>query len=60
MLPGNVLPKDLKEKFGGLQPGGFNVAMWDGSVRFIKDTVSDRTLGLLLNPRDGQVIPNDW
>lgn len=60
MLPGNVLPKDLKKKFGGLQPGGFNVAMWDGSVRFIRDTINDRTLGLLLNPRDGQAIPNDW
>ncbi|VTR97225.1 Uncharacterized protein OS=Singulisphaera acidiphila (strain ATCC BAA-1392 / DSM 18658 / VKM B-2454 / MOB10) GN=Sinac_0934 PE=4 SV=1: SBP_bac_10 [Gemmata massiliana] len=60
MLPGAVLPKDLKKKFGGVQPGGFNVAMWDGSARFIPDTVSERTLGLLLNPRDGQVIPSDW
>ncbi len=60
MLPGAALPKDLKKKFGGVQPGGFNVAMWDGSARFIPDTVSERTLGLLLNPRDGQVIPSDW
>ncbi|MBP3960367.1 DUF1559 domain-containing protein [Gemmata sp. G18] len=60
MLPGAALPKDLKKKFGGVQPGGFNVALWDGSVRFIPDTVSERTLGLLLNPKDGQVLPSDW
>ncbi|AMV28475.1 hypothetical protein VT84_28985 [Gemmata sp. SH-PL17] len=60
MLPGAALPKDLKKKFGGLQPGGFTVVMWDGSARFIPDTVSERTLGLLLNPKDGQVIPSDW
>jgi prepilin-type processing-associated H-X9-DG protein len=60
MLPGKELPKDLKRRFGGLWPGGFNVLMWDGSVRFVKDSVSDRTLGLLLDPRDGQPIPNDW
>jgi prepilin-type processing-associated H-X9-DG protein len=60
MLPGKGVPKDLKKKFGGLYPGGFNVLMWDGSVRFVRDTVSDRTLGLLLDPRDGQVIGDDW
>ena len=60
MLPGNVLPKDLKKKFGGLQPNGFNVVLWDGTIRFVRDSISDRTLSLLLNPRDGQVIPTDW
>jgi len=60
MLPAKELPKDLKKKFGGEFPGGFNVLMWDGSVRFVKDSVSERTLGLLINPRDGQSIPNDW
>jgi prepilin-type processing-associated H-X9-DG protein len=60
MLPGKEPPKDLKKKFGGLFPGGFNVVMWDGSVRFVRDTVSDRTLGLLMDPTDGQVIPGDW
>jgi hypothetical protein len=34
--------------------------MWDGSVRFVGDSVSDRTLGLMIDPRDGQPIPNDW
>ncbi|HSQ58031.1 MAG TPA: DUF1559 domain-containing protein, partial [Gemmata sp.] len=60
MLPGKEVPKDLKKKFGGQFSGGFNVVMWDGSPRFIRDSVSERTLGLLINPRDGQLIPNDW
>ncbi len=60
MLPGNTMPKDFKKKFGGQFPNGFNVLLWDGFVKFVPDTVSERTLSLLLNPRDGQVIPNDW
>jgi prepilin-type processing-associated H-X9-DG protein len=60
VMLGKEPPKDLKKKFGGLFPGGFNVLMWDGSVRFVRDTVSDRTLSLLINPSDGQPIPNDW
>jgi prepilin-type processing-associated H-X9-DG protein len=60
MLSGKELPKNLKKKFGGQFPGGFNVLMWDGSVRFVKDTISEKTLGLALNPRDGQPLGNDW
>jgi hypothetical protein len=59
-LPAKLAPGALKKLFGGQFPGGFNVVLWDGSVRFVKDTVSERTLALLLNPNDGQVIPNDW
>jgi prepilin-type processing-associated H-X9-DG protein len=60
MLTAKDLPKDLKKKFGGLHPGGFNVVMWDGSVRFIKDSVSETTLSRALNPRDGMVLGSDW
>jgi prepilin-type processing-associated H-X9-DG protein len=60
MLPGKELPKDFRKRFGGLYPGGFNVVMWDGSVRFVADSVSDRTLGLMVDPRDGQPVPSDW
>ena len=60
ILTGKDVPKDLKKKFGGQYPGGFNVVMWDGSVRFVKDTVSDATLSRALNPRDGQVLGQDW
>ena len=59
-LPAKLAPGALKKKFGGQFPGGFNVAMWDGSVRFVKDTVSERTLGLALNPNDGQPLGSDW
>jgi prepilin-type processing-associated H-X9-DG protein len=60
MLPGKELPKDLRKKFGGISPGGFNALFWDGSVRFIRDTVSDRALGALLSPAGGEVIGDDW
>jgi hypothetical protein len=59
-LSGKEPPKDLKKKFGGLRPNGFNVLLWDGSVRFIPDTISDLTLGRALDPRDGQVLGPDW
>ena len=45
---------------GGQFPGGFNAAMWDGTVRFVSDTVTDKTLQLALNPSDGQVLGPDW
>jgi prepilin-type processing-associated H-X9-DG protein len=59
-LPPKPVPGALKKKFGGQFPGGFNVVMWDGSVRFIRDSVSERTLSLLVNPNDGEVLPSDW
>jgi prepilin-type processing-associated H-X9-DG protein len=60
MVPGKEMPKDLKKKFGGQFPGGFNVVMWDGSVRFISDSISERTLWLAINPADGMPLPSDW
>lgn len=60
MLPGKEWPKDLKKKFGGQFPGGFNVVMWDGSIHFVRDSVSDRTLQSAINPNDGQALGSDW
>lgn len=60
MFPEKELPKDFRKKFGGEFPGGFHAMMWDGSVRFVKDSVSDRTLGFALNPADGNVLGSDW
>jgi len=41
-------------------PGGCNVAMGDGSVRFISQTVSPETLRALVTRNDGTVIPSDF
>jgi prepilin-type processing-associated H-X9-DG protein len=54
------LPKDFRKRFGGQFNGGFHAAMCDGSVRFVPDKVTDRTLGFALCPDDGQVLGSDW
>jgi prepilin-type processing-associated H-X9-DG protein len=41
-------------------PGGVNVAMCDGSVRFVRNVVSQRTWFLLHSRNDGQVLGDDW
>ena len=60
MFPGKELPKDFRKRFGGQFPGGFNVALWDGSVRFVPNTVSDRTIEGALTPAGGEVLGRDW
>jgi len=60
VLPAKPAPGALKKLIGGQFPNGFNVLMWDGSVRFVADTISENTLRLLFDPRDGMVIPSDW
>jgi Protein of unknown function (DUF1559) len=51
--------KDLP-KVGGVTPGGFNAGMCDGSVRFISNSINEKTLRLLIERNDGQPIPNDF
>jgi hypothetical protein len=60
VLPAKPAPGAIKKLIGGQFPKGFHVLMWDGSVRFVPDTVSENTLRLLFDPRDGMVIPSDW
>lgn len=60
MLPGKELPKDLKKKFGGQFKGGFQALFWDGSVRFIADGVSDKTLGGLISPNGNEILGDDF
>ena len=60
MLPGKELPKDFRKKFGGQFPKGFNVLMWDGSTRFVYDSVSDQTLARAIDPKDGLPLGDDW
>jgi hypothetical protein len=60
-IPGNEMPSDLKKKFGGLFPTGFNVLMYDGFVRWIDPkTVRDQTLWSALSPDDGQPLGSNW
>lgn len=41
-------------------PGGMNVVMADGSVRFVAETISAATFIALLTPRGGEVIGPDF
>jgi prepilin-type processing-associated H-X9-DG protein len=50
------MPKDA---IGGLHPGGFNVGMGDGSVRFLRDTVNKVVLQALFSRSSGEVISSD-
>jgi hypothetical protein len=60
-------PKDMEvQPFGPMPALGSPdspfaiVLMADGSVRRIRKTVDERTLRLLVDPADGQVVPMDW
>jgi hypothetical protein len=55
-----VTEKDPKAGLPGAWQGGFLVAFCDGSVRFIKDTVSPKTLLNLFGRNDGNVIGDDF
>jgi prepilin-type processing-associated H-X9-DG protein len=45
---------------GSIHPGGFMALFADGHTRFISGAVDLKLLLNLFNPRDGQVIPNDF
>ncbi|MGE3807641.1 MAG: DUF1559 domain-containing protein, partial [Gemmataceae bacterium] len=41
-------------------PGGIHIALGDGSVRFVSQTIADATWAALCDPRDGAVISQDY
>jgi prepilin-type processing-associated H-X9-DG protein len=41
-------------------PGGINVALADGSVRFVSGNTSTETWNRACDPRDGNNLGNDW
>jgi type II secretory pathway pseudopilin PulG len=43
-----------------LEPAGIKVALMDGSVRLVSNTVSPRTWWLVTDPADGEPLPSDW
>jgi prepilin-type processing-associated H-X9-DG protein len=49
-------PKKPLPKMADFGRGGFNVSMWDGSVRFIRSTIKDATLRAMITRNGGEVI----
>ena len=45
--------------FGSRHPGGQNVGFGDGSVRFLKASVSPHVRRLLANRADGELLSSD-
>ena len=46
--------------FGSRHSGGANFAFGDGSVKFMRDSISPQTLSALGTRATGEVIPNDY
>ena len=63
-----IVPADMPKAFGSCDPtraqsahsGGMNVAMGDGSIRFISASVSINSWVAACDPRDGVPIGNDF
>jgi prepilin-type processing-associated H-X9-DG protein len=44
---------------GSHHPGGFNVLFADGSIRFLKSSISPQILGGLLTRNGNESVPHD-
>jgi prepilin-type processing-associated H-X9-DG protein len=53
-------PKGELPKLGGQFPGGFNVGMCDGSVRFLSNKISKETLKAAITRNGGEVLGPDF
>jgi hypothetical protein len=53
-------PTDTRVLFGGPHVGICQFAFADGSVRPVRTSIDEYTLGLLSHRSDGQVIPGDY
>jgi prepilin-type N-terminal cleavage/methylation domain-containing protein/prepilin-type processing-associated H-X9-DG protein len=66
--PSSPLPQDAPNYVSNCNPltvqsnhgGGLNVAMGDGSARFVSVGVSQSTWAAVNDPRDGAVLGTDW
>jgi hypothetical protein len=47
-------------KLGGIFKEGFNAALADGSMRFIKRSVSEKTIRAAITPAGGELQGEDW
>jgi prepilin-type N-terminal cleavage/methylation domain-containing protein/prepilin-type processing-associated H-X9-DG protein len=61
IVPGKaaVVAPPIVGGFSSRHPGGANFGLGDGSVRFLKNTVSPRVFGLLGNRADGDLLSSD-
>jgi serine/threonine protein kinase len=55
-----VSPDRPLPALGGLFEGGYLVAMVNGQVLFVRDTVTEETLRAVLSPRGNEIVPADW
>jgi prepilin-type N-terminal cleavage/methylation domain-containing protein/prepilin-type processing-associated H-X9-DG protein len=55
--PGAIMTSGMSRS---MHVGGVNCCFADGSVRFIQETISERTWGLLLSKADGQAFDSDY
>jgi WD40 repeat protein len=53
-------PKKPLPALGGAFADGFYVGMADGSVRFVRKSVSEKTIRAAITPNGGEVIGPDW
>jgi prepilin-type N-terminal cleavage/methylation domain-containing protein len=61
MFQTNPLPKDCDNwRTQSGHPMGIQVGLADGSVRSVRQTISQRTWDSVLLPRDGTMPGNDW
>ncbi len=55
--PGAIMTSGMSRS---MHTGGVNCCFADGSVQFIRETISEFTWGLLLSKADGNPLPSDW
>jgi RNA polymerase sigma factor (sigma-70 family) len=53
-------PKKALPKLGGMFKDGFHVTLADGGARFVKRSISEKTLRNAITRNDGQRLGKDW
>jgi RNA polymerase sigma factor (sigma-70 family) len=53
-------PKQPLPKLGGMFKDGFTVTLADGGARFVKRSISEKTLRNAITRNDGQALGKDW